>query len=146
MSKKEHWIWMPHAAHFILGDKCQFVMATYVGGGYIVSTVGELWNERSVREIHARIHDPEWHAANNHLKGDPYDHAYRKHFGFEDLGWNRKYETMVFKAVKADIKKCPACPYIIKNGSNIDSDGYTNAGDAYRGHLKMCEVWSKKNG
>jgi len=41
--KKSRWVWMPHAAHFILGYRCQFVLATYVGK-YIVSTVGELLN------------------------------------------------------------------------------------------------------
>jgi len=40
MNKKD-WIWMPHAAHFCCGSRCQFVLATYVGG-YIVSTVGEM--------------------------------------------------------------------------------------------------------
>jgi hypothetical protein len=33
-------IWMPHAAHFICGDRCSFKLATY-SNGYIVSTVGE---------------------------------------------------------------------------------------------------------
>lgn len=40
MSKKENWIWMPHAGHFIGGSSCRFHLNTYVGG-YIVSTVGE---------------------------------------------------------------------------------------------------------
>lgn len=39
--KKENWIWMPHAGHFICGSRCEFKLNTYVGG-YIVSTVGEM--------------------------------------------------------------------------------------------------------
>lgn len=38
---RSEWIWMPHAGHFILGDRCHFRLNTYVGN-YIVSTVGEL--------------------------------------------------------------------------------------------------------
>jgi len=38
---KEDWVWMPHAAHFICGHRCQFKLATCVGD-FIVSTVGEM--------------------------------------------------------------------------------------------------------
>lgn len=40
--KKDKWIQMPHATHFIGSASCHFVMATYVGK-YIVSTVGEYY-------------------------------------------------------------------------------------------------------
>lgn len=50
------WEWYGHPAHFICGDKCRFHLATKVGK-YLVSTVGELWPERRVREIHAEVHD-----------------------------------------------------------------------------------------
>lgn len=35
------WVWMPHAAHFIGSDKCQYRLATYLPTGYIVSTIGD---------------------------------------------------------------------------------------------------------
>ena len=76
---------MPHAGHFILGRECQFRLNTYVGK-YIVSTVGELWNDRQIREIHASVFDPEWLKKNKHLKGDYFDAAYFKEFGFEKIG------------------------------------------------------------
>jgi hypothetical protein len=40
--KKDKWIWMPHAGHFICADRCKFRLNTYVGE-YIVSTVGEMY-------------------------------------------------------------------------------------------------------
>ena len=50
---KDKWVWMGHAGHFICGHDCRFHMATRVGK-YLVSTVGELWPSRAVREIHAK--------------------------------------------------------------------------------------------
>ena len=140
---KANWIWQPHAGHFILGDKCKFVLNTYLGNGYLVSTVGELWNERGVREIHAKIRDPVWHMENNELLGDRYDAEYFKRFGYEDLGYERQYETMVFKARKS-APNIECCEYEMVSGDNVDFDGYKTAGDARRGHMEMCQKWSRK--
>lgn len=130
---------MPHAGHFILGDLCRFRLNTYVGK-YLVSTVGELWNERVVREIHAKVTDPAWWGRNVHMKGDAFDGAYMKRFGFEEIGYGRKYETLVFKAGRSN-HKC--CPYAPKDYDEIDARGYNSPEDAYRGHLGLCEKWSK---
>jgi len=138
--KKENWAWMPHAGHFILGHKCRFRLNTYVGK-YLVSTVGELWNERSVREIHAEVENPKWLEKNKHLLGDEFNNAYFKKFGYEEIGNDRTYETMVFKACKTG-RKC--CPYEVSDYTERDFMGYSNAGDAYRGHLKLCNKWSDK--
>jgi hypothetical protein len=89
--------WFGHAGHFILGHRCRFHLCTQVGK-YLVSTVGELWHERGSREIHARIVDPAWFDANRHRLGDDFDAAYFKRFGYDAIGCDRKYETMVFKA------------------------------------------------
>ena len=74
--KKENWIWMPHAGHFICGNRCRFKLNTYVGK-YIVSTVGEM----------------------------PHDEISKKYNSnntpFQEIGCNRMYETMVFKARKS---------------------------------------------
>lgn len=138
--KKEKWIWMPHAGHFILGKKCQFHLNTYVGG-YIVSTVGELWLERKSREIHAEITDKKWFEENKDLKGDNFDHKYFERFGFEEIGCKRTFETMVFKAKKTK-NKC--CPFRIVVDENKDFRGYNNAEDATIGHYKLCKKWSVK--
>jgi len=137
---------MPHAGHFILGHKCRFHLATYVGG-YIVSTVGELWSEREVREIHADVFKPEWLKNNRHLKGDNFDHAYFKEFGFGRLGAGEDsiYETMVFKARKSDKKKhCECCRYVMTPSTDTDAERYATSDEAYRGHLKYCKKYAKK--
>ena len=138
--KKENWIWMPHPAHFICSSKCQFHLATYVGK-YIVSTVGELWNERICREIHAKVCNPEWLKENKHLKGDEFDHAYFKKFGYEEIGYERTYETMVFEAKKV---KSKCCPFKIIVEKEVDFLGYNKPEDAVKGHMKLCNKWSKK--
>jgi hypothetical protein len=138
--RKDKWIWMGHAGHFILGDRCKFHLNTYVGG-FIVSTVGELWNERSVREIHAKVFDKRWFADNSHLLGDAFDFAYMKRFGYEQVGCDRLYETRVFKAKPSQIK---CCPYEIIVSKQVDFEGYNAAEDAYQGHLRLCKKWSKE--
>lgn len=138
---KRDWVFMPHAGHFILGNNCQFKLNTYVGK-YIVSTVGELWGERQVREIHAEAYDPEWLKENKHLLGDTFNSAYMKKFGFQDLGANRKYETMVFEAKKSELR---CCPYRIIVSKEVDFAGYDTSDDAYEGHLTLCEKWSEDN-
>jgi len=138
---EDKWIWMPHVGHFICGNDCRFHLNTKVGK-YIVSTVGELWFDRQVREIHAKVFDSKWFTKNRELKGDDFDSAYMKRFGFEEIGLGRKFETMVFRAVKDKKNKC--CPYTIVVSRDLDMDGYNSAEDAYRGHLKMCKKWANK--
>ena len=140
--KKEKWVWMPHAGHFILGHKCQFKLNTYVGG-YIVSTVGELELDRASKEIHAEIYDKKWFDKNKHLKGDDFNYAYFKRFGFEEIGMNRTYETMVFKAKKSK-HKC--CPFEIIVSKEVDFRGYNKPEDAFKGHMELCKKWSKERG
>ena len=135
--KKERWVWMPHAGHFILGHRCQFKLNTYVGG-YIVSTIGELWNEQWVRRIHAEVFDVEWYAKNKDKIGDTFDRVYMEKFGHEDVGLDRKYETMVFPASKSQ-HSC--CPYEM-NGDELDFDAYNRAEDAFRGHYRLCKKWA----
>jgi len=139
--KKDKWVWMPHAGHLIVSDKCRFHLNTKVGK-YIISTVGEYWPEREVREIHAKVYDLKWLLENKHLLGDNFDNAYIKRFGFVEIGCDRTYETMVFKANKSKYK---CCPYVAASWRELDMDGYKTAEDAYKGHLKMCKKWANKN-
>ena len=140
--KKDRWVWMPHHGHFICGHWCRYKLNTYVGG-YIVSTVGELWLERPSRECHAKVYDPAWLLANQHRKGDDFDNEYMKKFGYEDIGCGRKYETMVFKAKKAK-EKGSCCPYRMVSGAEVDCQAYNKAEDAYKGHLELCEKWGSR--
>lgn len=60
---------------------------------------------------------------------------------FKEIGLDRLYETMVFKARKSK-HKC--CPYEIIVSDEMDSMGYNNVDSATKGHLKMCLKWSRK--
>jgi hypothetical protein len=131
---KDKWIWMPHAGHFIGGHQCRFKLNTYVNG-YIISTVGELVWDSQVREIMADNRKVKLEG-----RGDAREYDYLKKLGYEDIGLNRKYETMVFKARKST-HKC--CPYEMAKSRELECDGYNNPEEAYLGHLKLCEKYDK---
>ena len=133
---KDKWIWMPHAGHFIGAKYCRFILNTYVGK-YIVSTVGEYWPDYRVRKI---IADSRGWTCNK--IGDYWDREYFKKFGYEDIGCDRKYETMVFAAHKSEKYKC--CPYEIDVSNQKDFAGYNDADAATKGHMSLCRKWSKK--
>lgn len=133
--KKENWVWMPHPGHFICGNDCRFRLNTYVGG-YLVSTVGELWSDSKVREIHARSKGIEIVG-----RGDEWDADYMRKIGFDTIGCERKYETMVFRARRSKENKC--CPWEM-SGSELDFLPYNEPEDALAGHIKLCLKWSKK--
>ena len=124
-------IWMPHAGHFICGAQCEFRLTTYVNG-YIVSTVDEYVPDEGVRRIYR-----ESRGRRLDLGGD----AERNEFGFEDLGYHRKYETMVFPAKKSRLQ---CCPYRRKNVLELEMMGYNTPGAAYRGHLKMLTRYRRR--
>jgi hypothetical protein len=140
---KNNWKWFGVAGHFICGRWCQFHLCTQVGE-YLVSTVGEYWPERGSREIHAKVCDPKWLMKNWQLKGDEFDAAYMKRFGFQDIGCDRKYETMVFRAGKPCDREGCKCGLPSIDPSNLDFLGYNNAKDATAGHMKLCKKWAKK--
>lgn len=134
--KKDKWIWMPHAGHLIVGHQCQFKLNTYVGE-YIVSTVGEYMPDSAVREILAESRKMFLKGKGDEREAD----WLKKNNGFETIGCDRKYETMVFKAVKSTYK---CCPYKINVSKEMDMQGYNTPEDAYKSHLELCDKWSKK--
>ncbi len=138
------WKWFGHAGHLIVSHDCRFHLCTLIGE-HLVSTVGEYWPSRQVREIHAEVHDAAWLKENRHLKGDTFDAAYMRRFGYESIGCDRTYETMVFK-VSGEVCEKNACncglPKIIPE--ELDADGYNDAAAATAGHYAMCEKWSVK--
>lgn len=136
----DKWKWFGHAGHLCVGRWCRFHLCTDVGK-YLVSTVGEYWPLRPVREIH----DPKWLAENKHLMGDAFDAAYMEKFGFEEVGCDRKYETYVFKKTtgKCANLKC-LCDMPNVDWSEVDGIGANAAGDAAKNHVKYCKKWSRK--
>lgn len=136
-------LWFGHPGHFICAKDCRFHMATLVGP-WLVSTVGALWPSRLSREIHASVYDPKWLSANGHLQGDEFDAAYMDRFGYETIGCDRTYETMVFEAGKPCTSKTCGCGLPSINGDDLDFAGYNNAGAATRGHRQMVKKWSTR--
>jgi len=135
---KSDWIWMPHAAHFCCADYCRFKLATCVGD-YIVSTVGEYYPDSRIRAIFADCRGVEIEGI-----GQEWDNDYNNkmgNYGFENIGSDRLYETMVFVAKKTN-HKC--CPYVIESGHEIDMAGYNSPELAYKGHMRLCNKWFKK--
>lgn len=138
--------WFGCAGHFILGDigdKCRFHLCTQVGK-YLVSTIGELWLERTSREIHAQVYDNDWLEENKHLLGDEFDYAYMKKFGYEKVGCDRLFETMVFKAGKPCNSKGCNCGQPSIDGSELDFLPANLAGVATLNHFKLIKKWGKK--
>src|SRR5262245_46801635 len=74
------WQWYGNAGHFICGRWCRFHLATRVGP-WLVSTVGEFVHPRHGGG--SEIEEARWLRAN---------------WPGEDIGLDRKYETMVFRA------------------------------------------------
>lgn len=141
--KRARWQWFGHAGHFICGRWCRFHLATKVEK-YFVSTVGEYWPERPSREIHARFMDPKWLGENQHLKGDEFDHAFLARFDYLEVGLDRKFETMVFKAGKpCKIKEC-WCGMPAIDGRNVDFLAANDPGTATKNHRKLCKKWAEK--
>jgi len=128
---------MPHAAHFIGADSCMFRMATEVGG-FIVSTVGQYWPDRPVREVIARSRGIIIEG-----RGDDFDRKYMEKIGFEEIGHNRLFETYVFFS-KPKKPEC-GCAFEVDGYSEIDSLPANDPQQAYENHLMMCDKWSKQS-
>lgn len=131
---RANWEHMPHAGHLIIGQDCRFHLNTKVGK-YIVSTVGEYFPDEGIREIFAKSRRVKLEGMGDARRAD-----YMRKIGYEDIGLDRKYETMVFRAQKSE-RDC--CPWEMKSPSNIDMRGYNDPGEARKGHIAMCRKYAK---
>lgn len=123
---KQDWIWMPHAGHFCAASSCNFRMNTYVNG-VIVSTVGEYRPMFDFEELERRY------------KGEKIEKKQEtKDTYYKDIGFDRKYETMVFKAKKGQYD---CCPFEADISQELDFKPYNEPELAYVGHLEMCNKW-----
>lgn len=114
--------WFGSAGHFICGRWCRFHLTTKVGP-WLVSTVGEYVHPRHGMGSEQR--EAEW------LKDN---------WPGEDIGCDRKYETMVFKAGE----RCECgCGLPTIEGSEVDFAGYNDAKSANEGHLRLCDKYAE---
>lgn len=119
MIDPKDWKWYGMAGHFICGQWCRFHLCTLVGDT-LVSTVGmyvplhKVTNEREEGKF---------------LTENP---------NGEEIGYDRFYETMTFKAGKPCTTSGCGCGLPRTNGDNIDFAPYKFQADATRGHYEMC--------
>lgn len=133
--EKSDWIWLPNAGHLIIGHECRFHLLTCVGD-FIVSTLGEWWPDRQLREVIADSRGIKIEA-----NEDLWDVEYMKKIGFLNIGYERKYESMVFLSEKSP--ESFLYPVTIADWKEIDFIGYNEAKDAWKGHMELCDKWSK---
>jgi hypothetical protein len=104
------------AGHLVVSDSCRFHLTTHIGD-VLISTVGAY--EAPV--IGFRPEDP----------------ASR----FTDIGYRRKYETMVFVLGDA-LCPCGCGERLVGNWSEVDFAGYNSPREATEGHEAMCVKWA----
>ena len=121
----EVWKWFGNAGHFICGQWCRFHLCTLVGS-YLVSTVGEYVHPRHGQGSEKT--ESEWLKAN---------------WPGEDIGYNRKYETLVFWAGKPCRAEGCGCGLPSITGHELDGRGYNSRKVATMGHLALCRKWAK---
>ena len=134
---KNNWTWYGNAGHFICAQWCEFHLCTKVGN-YLVSTVGQYMPPESSREIIARSRGVELDG-----RGDARLADYLKKIGYEDIGFERKFETMVFRAGERCAEPTCNCGMPRIDGSALECSGYNTAGEAAAGHLELCNKFDR---
>lgn len=135
---REDWEWYGHAGHLIVGQDCRFHLCTVVGP-WVVSTVGEWLPGEGAREIMANTRGIVLEG-----RGDERERSFLNQVGFVEVGYGRKYETMVFPAgERCEEPDCGCGMRRPSDWSERDADGYNDAGSATRGHYAMCEKWAE---
>lgn len=135
---RESWEWFGSPGHLIVAQDCRFHLCTLVGP-WLVSTVGEWLPDSSSWDIFA-------HGVEIEGRGDARRADFLNKVGFVEVGFGRKFETMVFRATdeRCTEAECECEMPIVRDWSELDSDGYNLRGDAQRGHYAMCERWAAK--
>ena len=118
---QSEWEWFGDPGHFCWARWCRFHLCTKVGD-YLVSTVGAY--------VHPR-----------HSMGSEMEEAawLKENWPSEDIGLDRKYETMVFRAGDPCASEACDCGLPTIDGHEIDLRGYNKSAAAAAGHLAMCK-------
>lgn len=125
MIPKHEWQWYGMAGHFICGRWCRFHLCTKVGP-WLVSTVGAY--------VHPR------HSGGSEQKEAAW---LKENWPGEDIGLDRKFETMVFRCGEpCSAEGCGCGQPMLDGGMELDSAAYNDIKSANEGHLAMCEKWS----
>jgi hypothetical protein len=137
---ESEWRWFGNAGHFICGHYCRFHLCTLIGN-FLVSTVGQYLPDSAVRNILAGTRGIALEG-----KGDAREADYMRKVGYEEIGYQRTFETMVFRVTG---KACAAAdcgcdmPQIIP--AELAFSGYNTAGEATAGHMRHCAEVADEN-
>ena len=124
----ETWKYFGNPGHFICARWCRYHLCTQVGP-FLVSTVGEFVHPRHGKG--SEILEAKW------LKDN---------WPGEEIGCDRKYETMVFEAgTPCEAEGCDCGLPSPADLSELDVAGYNVPGDAARGHHEMCLKWADRS-
>ena len=135
----EDWKWFGSAGHFICAQWCRFHLCTLVGS-YLISTVGEYVPDETVREIHCEVRGIKLEG-----RGDARLADYMKKVGFQEIGYKRTYETMVFHAGEpCRAEGCNCGLPRLADACEIECLGANDAGTATANHLSMCHEYDQK--
>ena len=140
MIEEKDWKWYGDTGHFICSFWCRFHMLTEIGD-YMISTVGEYVPDSPVRDIIAESRGIPLKG-----KGDERLADYMRKIGYEEIGFQRKYETMVFKLgdTRCEVVDCGCARRLPENFENLDFDGYNTRAEATEGHYKLCRKFAEK--
>ncbi len=133
---ESEWRWFGHAGHLIVGNNCRFHLCTQVGA-FLVSTVGEYVPDETSREIHCQVRGIVLEGRGDYRLAD-----YMQKVGFQEIGYGRTYQTMVFRV--RDVCHAPGCGCGLPtlDSSDLDMRGYRTAGAATLGHLELCRQYA----
>ena len=112
------WRWFGSPGHLCVAHDCHFHLCTQVGS-YLVSTVGEYIPDPRIPRVSTPRRAGRW----------------------QEIGYQRLYETMVFASGKLCDCGC-GLPEI--DGSELACVGYNTAAAATIGHRALCEEWAAK--
>jgi hypothetical protein len=132
MTPIKDWKWFGNAGHFICASYCQFHLCTLIGD-ILVSTVGQYLPDSQVRDILAESRGKPLVGKGDHRRAD-----WMKKFGYKEIGYRRKFETMAFKSGKPCKAKGCNCGLPTIDGSEIGFNAYNDPGAATKGHMEMC--------
>ena len=136
--KIPEWRWFGHVGHLCVGSHCRFHLTTQVGD-YLVSTLGEYVPPAAVQEILAQCRNKPLEGVGEAREAD-----WMRKFGFEEVGYNRVYESMVFPAGEPCHTRTCGCglPEILF--PEVDNAGYMTPAAATLGHYELCHKWESE--
>ncbi len=134
----DSWRWFGHVGHLCVGHWCRFHLTTHVGH-YLVSTLGEYVPDEQVRNMLAQIRGIQIEG-----RGDARLYDWLQKCGFEEIGYDRVYESMVFPAGKPCHTRGCGCglPEILH--PEADFAGYLTPAAATLGHYELCKKWANE--